>query len=89
MIGPLDPDSLDPAVLRQGADLLERIALRKRQQAEIIELSIVTQALTTRDADGLRGIDRLVQLDPIKALQLFKTIYRRITMLALQITVRD
>ena len=85
MIGPLDPDSLDPAVLRQGADLLEAIARKKRQQAEIIELSIITSALTTQDAEGLRGIDRLVQLDPIKALELFKQLYGRITMLALQL----
>jgi hypothetical protein len=28
MIGPLDPDSLDPAVLRNQADLFGRIAYR-------------------------------------------------------------
>jgi hypothetical protein len=85
MIGPLDPDSLDPAVLREGAELLERIALRKRQQAEIIELSVITGALTTPDAAGVRGIDRMIQLDPFRALEVFKTIYARITMLALQV----
>jgi len=85
MIGPLDPDSLDPAVLREGAALLEAIALRKRQQAEIIELSVITSALTTPDAAGVRGIDRMIRLDPIQALDMFKQIYARIAALALQV----
>ena len=85
MIGPFDPDSLDPAELREQAKWCDRWALQKRQRAEIIELSVITSALTTPDGSGKRGIDRLIQLDPIRALKMFKQLYARIAMLALQV----
>ena len=86
MIGPLSPDSLDPAVLRDQADLFDRIALQKRRRADMIELSVFTNVLSATDETGKRGIDKLVELDPIAALNVLRQIYARVAALALQIT---
>ena len=56
MIGPLDPDTLDPTLLREQAKLFDRFAAGKRQRADIIELSVITTALTTTDGSGKRRI---------------------------------
>ena len=76
-------------MLREGAAVLERAALQKRQRADMVELSIITAALTSTDATGKRGIDLLVELDPMRALDMLKALYARIAMLAVQIPARD
>jgi hypothetical protein len=68
VIGPKDPDSLDPAELREQATLFERWAAHKRQFADLIEISCFTTMLNADDGTGRRGIDRLLALDPIAGL---------------------
>ena len=89
MIGPMDPDSLDPAVLREQALWCERWAAQKRDRAEIIELSVFTAMLNAHDGSGQRGVDRLLALDPMAGLALLRQFYARVAALALQITARD
>ena len=62
----IDPE-LDPIALREQAKLFERFAAEKRHRADIIELSVITAALSGTDATGKRGIDLLMELDPMQA----------------------
>lgn len=69
-----DPD-LDPASLRQEADLFARYAAHKRQFADLIELSCFTTMLNATDGDGRRGVDRLLALDPIAGRAVLRQVY--------------
>jgi hypothetical protein len=45
--------------------------------------------LSETDETGKRGIDKLVALDPLGALNVLKQLYARFAALALQTTARD
>jgi hypothetical protein len=89
MIGPMDPDSLDPAVLRDQAALFEAIAARKRERADWVELEILIAALQATDETGRSGFERLIDFDPASAWSALNALYARLAVLTIQIAARE
>jgi hypothetical protein len=56
--------------LRAHAAYLETAAAKLRRQADMEDTTVFIEALFSRDGSGQRGIDRLLDIDPMAAVGL-------------------